>query len=52
MQSHVCRVQLIKSCGLFGTLWYIRYLELGGDLVDEWNELLEVFRFAVFEHVL
>lgn len=29
----------------------LRYLELGGNLVDEWNEFLEVFRFTVFEHV-
>lgn len=28
------------------------YLELGRDLVDEWDELLEVLGLAVFEHVL
>lgn len=30
----------------------LRYLELGRDLVDEWDELLEVLGFTVFEHVL
>lgn len=28
------------------------YLELGGDLADEWNELLQVFGLTVLQHVL
>lgn len=27
------------------------YLELGSDLADEWDELLQVFGFAVLQHV-
>lgn len=37
---------------MIGDLFRCLYLKLGCDLTDEWNELLQVFRLTVLQHVL